>query len=59
MTQMLQVEQQDSAVLMLKSSKSFLQMHEMENIASKHEIEDQTSRNIGQYVYCNCLLTRP
>ena len=27
-------------------------------IASKHEKQNQTSRNIGQYVYYNCLLTR-
>ena len=27
-------------------------------IASKHEKENQTFRNIGQYVYYNCLLTR-
>ena len=27
-------------------------------IASKHEKQNQTSRNIGQYVYYNCLFTR-
>ena len=27
-------------------------------IASKHEKQSQTSRNIGQYVYYKCLLTR-
>ena len=27
-------------------------------IASKHEKQNQTSQNIGQYVYYNCLLTR-
>ena len=52
------VEEQDSAKLLLKSSRLLLQMQETEIIASKHEKQNQASRNIGQYEYYNCFVNQ-
>ena len=52
------VEQQDSTKLLLKSSRLLLQMQETEIIASKHEKQNQASRNIGQYEYYNCFVNQ-
>ena len=39
-------------------SRLFLQMHETEIIAGKHEKQNQASRNIGQYEYYNCFVNQ-